>query len=123
MVLTAAAQTTVFTDPSYIGLTVETRTRLTEEDVTSVDSISNFTPEDVKELAQTMRCLGANQGPFAFGAMTQKRFNDTAELLRFYQTTGRALTIAIPCWQTIGQDFEKNGSPSRNGRRRDKVTS
>ena len=97
MVLTAAAQTTVFTDSSYIGLTVETRTRLTEEDVTSVDSISNFTPEDVKELAQTMRRPGANQGLFAFGVMTQKRFNDTAELLCFYQTTGRALTVAIFC--------------------------
>ena len=58
MVLTAAAQTTVFTDPSYIGLKVQTRTRLTEEDVTSVDSISNFTPEDVKEQAQMMHCPG-----------------------------------------------------------------
>ena len=105
MVFTAAQATTVFTDPNYIGLSDETRVRLREEGVTSVESIGNFLPEDVKELAQTMRRPGGNNQPIPFGALTQKKFNDTAELIRFYASIGRPLTPAILRWDTIGKDF------------------
>ena len=49
--------------------------------------------------------LRGAQPPFPFGAMTQKHFNDTVELIRFYQVTGRVLTTAILHWSTISKDF------------------
>ena len=56
-------------------------------------------------MAQTMRRPGGDNQPLPFGAMAQKKFNDTAELIRFYESTGRTMTPAMLHWETIGKDF------------------
>ena len=120
MVFTAAQATMIFTDPNYIGLGEETRAHLVDEGVTSVESIGNFHPEDVKELAQTMCRPGGDNQPLPFGAMTQKKFNDTAELIRFYESTGRTMTPAMLSGKPSERTLASNGNHLPRDRKRRK---
>ena len=94
----------VFTDSKFVGMKADTRTPLESEGVTSVASLADFTLDNIKALAKTMR-QASGRTSYPFGAMTQKRFGETVELIHFYQTVGQEYKAEALQWDTIGKDF------------------
>ena len=96
----------VFTGSKIIEMKAETRTRLESKGVTSVASLADFSLDNIKELAKTMR-QASGRLSYPFGAMTQKRFGETAELICFYQTVGQEYEAKALQWDTISKDFRE----------------
>ena len=92
MPLTQDEETMVLTDSKFIELKAKKRTPLESEGVTSVASLADFSLDNIKELAKTMRQT-SGRTMYTFRAVTQKRFGETAEFIRFYQMVGQEYDV------------------------------
>ena len=110
MVLTAAQTTQFFTEADQMGLPPATFQQLAQEGITTVEDLSEFSKEDIDNLASTLRKTprpGVNPAAnFVFGAKSQKRLAVATEIVRYYNNVGRQITAANMRWTNILNNFE-----------------
>ena len=98
-----------FEDPLWIGIVRNTRERLHDEGIRYVEDLVDFDKDTIDQIASNLRRATAVEGaalqpPFPFGAKVQKRLTEACELVRFYETVGR--TITLPSLKyTVVKDF------------------
>ena len=120
--LTALQLTTIFEDAEYLALTNRTRLKLVEEGIERPEDLAQF---DSKAMEQIRKSLLHPAGrvvdpededrtiptpPFVIGAKSLQRMMAMADLVRFYQTIGRELTIGNLRCSTIAEHFSKEWS-------------
>ena len=135
MVLTVAQMTTFFEHAEQMGIPHATVMQLQSEGITLVSDLVDFDKNSLQQLADNLRrsggCVldpnpGAPPGstiptpPFVFGAKSQKHITVACDLVKYYTTVGRDLTVANLQWNTIMKNFkiqwtvlkERNGDDS-----------
>ena len=113
--------TTFFNHAKQMGIPHATVVQLRTEGIDVVADLADFDKDSLQQLVDNLRCPGGhvldpNPGappratiptpPFVFGAKSQKRITVTCDLVRFYATVGRDLTVANLQWSTIMKNFE-----------------
>ena len=121
MVLTPTQTTTLFENADQMGVQHATVVQLAQEGIQSVDDLADFDKEELQQLADNLRRPGGrvpNPDPgaavgetipmpaFVFGAKSQKRLGIACELVRYYYTMGRDLTVASMHWNNVIKNFE-----------------
>ena len=116
MVLTAAQTTTFFEHAEQMGIPHATVMQLQSKGITLVSDLVDFDKDSLQQLVDNLRrpggCVldpnpGAPPGstiptpPFVFGAKSQKCISITCDLVRYYTTVGRDLTVANIQWNTV----------------------
>ena len=101
-----------------MGIPQATVNRMQQEGITSVDDLIDFDDKSIKQLAENMRKPGGHvpdpaggggmipTPPFPFGIRSQKRLIVACELVRYYDTVGRELTVANIRWTHVMKNFE-----------------
>ena len=121
MVLTAAQTTKFFEHAEQMGIPHATVMQLQSGGITLVSDLADFDKNSLQHLADNLRCPGGhvpdpNPGapagstiptpPFVFGAKSQKCITVTCDLVKYYITVSRDLTVANLQWNTIMKNFE-----------------
>jgi hypothetical protein len=105
MVFTVAQTTLFFEDAAQMAIPNATVVELVNEGINTVADLSEFDKDTIGQIAYNLRRPPAG-APFVFGAKSQKRLIVACELVRYYETTGRALTAANIQWNTVMKNFE-----------------
>ena len=120
MVLTAAQIQSFFEDADQMAIPHATVIQLQSEGIDSPDDLRDFDKDSLKEVAENLRkptdripnpdpnAVPGSTIPrpaYVFGAKSQKRLNEACDLVRFYETIGRALTSANIWYDPIIKDF------------------
>ena len=105
MVLTVAQTTQFFEGADQMAIPHLTVLELVNEGIVTVDDLSEFGKESVTQVAYNLRRPAAGAA-FVFGAKSQKRLIVACELVRYYETVGRALTAANLQCLTVMKNFE-----------------
>jgi hypothetical protein len=105
MVLTAAQTTLFFEGADQMAIPNATVLDLVNEGINTVDDLSEFDKDTIVQIAYNLRRPPAG-APFVFGAKSQKRLIVACELVRYYETVGRALTAANLQWNRVMKNFE-----------------
>jgi hypothetical protein len=85
-------------DTTRMGVPHRTVVKLQEEGITSVDDLAEFRKETISEVAQNLRLPGGrepNPDPNTPQGSTSPVQPVAAELLRYYETVGRATTSQL----------------------------
>ena len=105
MVLTAAQIQSFFEDADQMAIPHATVIQLQSEGIDSPDDLRDFDKDSLKEVAENLRKPtdripnpDPNAAPgstiprpaYVFGAKSQKHLNEACDLVRFYETIGRA---------------------------------
>jgi hypothetical protein len=121
MVLTQAQTTAFFESPDQLGIPHATIVQLQQEGIASVADLADFDKDSLQQLADNLRRPGGrvpDPNPaaapgatiptpsFVFGAKSQKRLSVMCNLIRYYNTVGRPITVASIMWETVGRNFE-----------------
>ena len=121
MVLTGPQAHAFFTEPAQMGIPVATVAQLAVEGIATVSDLADFDEESLKQVAENLRrpagrvpdpTPGAPQGAtiptpsFVFGAKSHKRLLVACDLVKYYNTTGRDLTVANIRWNQVIKNFE-----------------
>ena len=93
MVLTAAQVTAFFEDAAQMAIPNATVVQLANEGINTVDDLSEFDKTSIEAIAHNLRRPPAGN-PFVFGAKSQKRLIVACDLVRYYETVGRNITVA-----------------------------
>mgnify|MGYP001106517421 CR=1 FL=1 len=112
MVLTAGQTTAFFEHADQMGIPHATVIQLQAEGITMVDDLLELDKDMLKMIASNLSKPAGrvpNPGgagtiptpPFAFGARSQARLLDAANLVRFYDTIGRPVTAACLMYPVI----------------------
>ena len=109
MVLINVQTTAFFTEATQMAIHAGTLVRMEQEGIEIVDDLGEFQKASLKQVFDNLRNLGgripnpdpnAAQGatipmpPFTFGAKSLLRMTITCDIVRYYETVGRALTAA-----------------------------
>ena len=117
MALAAAQMTQLFKQEAQMGILAATRLRLQQEGISNIDDLAEFYPDDIKQLAETLRKPGGRVAdpndddatiptpPFQFGARSIKRLTEACHLVRFYETTGQNITATTMQYQPVCHHF------------------
>jgi hypothetical protein len=105
MVLTAAQMASFFENAAQMAIPNATVVELANEGINMVDDLSEFDKDTIGQIAYNLRQPPAGT-PHVFGAKSQKRLIVACELVRYYETTGRALTAANLQWTSMMKNFE-----------------
>ena len=120
MVLTAAQTTTFFEHANQMGIPHTTVLQLQSEGITLVSDLVDFNKDSIQQLADKLRSPGGhvpdpNPGappgstiptpPFVFGAKSQRHISVACDLVKYYITVGRDLTVANLQWNTVMKNF------------------
>jgi hypothetical protein len=105
MVLTAAQTSLFFENAAQMAIPNATVLELVNEGIDTVGDLSEFDKDTIGQIAYNLRRPPAG-APFVFGAKSQKRLIVACELVRYYETVGRALTAANLQWTTVMKNFE-----------------
>ena len=120
MVWTANQLTAFFEDPAQMCVPHETRNALQAEGMITIEDLSEFDKESIKQVADNLRRPGdriadpnpdAAEGatiprpPYIFGAKSIHRLIAATDIVRFYETVGRPLTPACMRWQPVIKSF------------------
>jgi hypothetical protein len=120
MVLTNGNITFFFENAGQMGIPNATVVQLQAEGIATVDDLGDFYKADLQQVADNLRrpggripdpTPGAVAGatiptpPFIFGAKSQKRLLAACDIVRYYETTGRALTPGNITWNTVIKNF------------------
>ena len=123
MVFTAAQITAFFQDNDQLAISPETRVQLATEGLASVDDLSEFDPDSLKQLTDNLRRPGgriqdpnpnAAQGAtiptpaFIFGAKSQLRLKAAVSIAKYYETVGRLTTAANMRWNPVIRNFNEH---------------
>ena len=121
MVLTAAQTTTFFEHAEQMGIPHTTVVQLQSEEITLGADLTDFDKDSLQQMADNLRCPGGcvpgpNPGappgstiptpPFVFGAKSQNHIAVACDLVRYYTTVGRDLTVDNLQWSTIMKNFK-----------------
>jgi hypothetical protein len=135
MVYTAAQLTAFFEEAGQMGISHETRVQLATEGIVTVDDLSEFDEDNLKQIADNLRRpsgrvpidpINDPNGPtmptpaFVFGAKSYNRLKAASDLVRYYETVGRDLTAQprTPDGILSSSSLLSIGSPSRNARKK-----
>ncbi len=105
MVLTAAQTTLFFEGAAQMAIPNATVLELFNEGINTVDDLSEFDTDTIVQIAYNLRRPPAG-APFVLGAKSQKRQMVACQLVRYYETAGRALTAANLQGNTGMKNFE-----------------
>ena len=104
-----------------MGILDETVVQLGNEGITTLDNLVDFEKETIQQVADSIQRLGGrilyptpNASPratiptplFVFGEKSHKRLLAACDMVRYYETTGRAITTANISWNTVIKNFE-----------------
>jgi hypothetical protein len=78
---------------------------LVNESINTVDDLLEFDKDTIGQIAYNLRQPPAG-APLVFGAKSQNRLIVACELVRYYETVGRALTAANLQWTSVTKNFE-----------------
>ena len=109
MPLTNAQTTSFFENASQMAIPRATVQQMGSEGITSVDDLSEFSKENIDNLASSLRKTprpAPATGNFVLGAKSQKRLIVAADAVRYYETVGRPLTAANMKWSQVLSNFE-----------------
>ena len=121
IVLTAAQMTTFFEHAEQMGIPHATVIQLQSEGITLVSDLADFDKNSLQQLVDNLRHPGGrvpdpNPGapsgstiptpPFVFGAKSQRRIAIACDLVKYYTTVGRDLTVANLQWNTVMKNFD-----------------
>ena len=120
MVLTAGQTTAFFEDGDQMGIPHATVVQLATEGITSVADLADFDKESLQQLADNLRRPGRMPDPnplaqpgatvptpsFILGAKSQHRLTVATDLVKYYATTGRELTVPNIRWTHVMKNFE-----------------
>ena len=121
MVLTAAQTTAFFENAAQMGIPHATVVQMQLEGIAAVADLADFDKDTLQQLADNLRRPGGRipnpdpgaaagatipTPPFVFGAKSQKRLQVACDLVRYYNTVGRALTAANIQWTQVMKNFE-----------------
>ena len=98
MVLTHNNNETFFTNATYIGMSAGARTALIAEGIQSAPDLEEFTEATIKALAKDLR---SRTPPIQISARAEQRLIQASELVRFYETVGRIITLSNLNYLTI----------------------
>ena len=118
MVLTAAQTTAFFTDADQMGFPAQTYAHMATEGITTVDDLVDFDSKTLNQLAENLRKppgrVPAPGGPagttiptpaFTFWRQIQKRLATAVDLIKYYDTVGRTVTVANIQWTQVMRNF------------------
>ena len=120
MVLTNGQVTAFFEFDAQMGIPHATVIQLQAEGITSVDDLIDFNKDTLQQVAGNLRRPGGripdptpnaaagatiSTPPFVFGAKSQKRLLSACDIVRYYYTTGRALTPGNISWDPVIKNF------------------
>ena len=97
MVLTNANIAQFFEAADQMAIPHLTVLELVNEGINDVDDLSEFDKETINQIASNLRrpaVAPVAGGSFVFGAKSQKRLIIACDLVRFYSTVGRPITVA-----------------------------
>ena len=121
MVLTAAQTTTFFEHADQMGIPHATVLQLQSEGITLVSDLVDFNTTSLQQLADNLRHPGGcipdpnlttqpgstiPTPPFVFGAKSQRRITVACNLVKYYKTVSRDLTVANLQWNTMMKNFD-----------------
>ena len=119
--LTKAQVTALFEGATQIAMPHNTRLQLQSEGITDPSDLVDFTEKAMTTISQNLRSPGgctpdpdpnAAPGttiptpPFMFGAKSQMRLIAACELMRYYETVGRSLSVANIRWNPVIRNFK-----------------
>ena len=105
MVLTQAQTTAFFENAAQMAIPRLTVAQLVVEGIDTADDLAEFDKTSIEAVAHNLRRPAAGN-PLVFGAKSQKRLIIACDLVRFYETVGRPLTVANLQWNTVMKNFE-----------------
>ena len=105
MVLTIAQNTAFFTDAGQMGLTNATFALLNAEGIIVVADLDEFDKDDLEQIAKNLRNPGGGGDGGILGAKSLKRLIVACDMVRFYNSVGRAPTAANMQWNPIMKNF------------------
>ncbi len=105
MVLTAAQTQAFFTQPNQMGIQPATLAQLNIEGINTVDDLAEFNKDSIEQLAANLRRPAGGGPPLPFGIRSQQRLEVACNAVRYYETTGRALTVGNVAWNNVLKNF------------------
>ena len=121
MVLTAAQTTAIFENADQMGIPHAMVVQLGIKGIVTVGNLADFNKDSLQQLADNLRkpcgwiadpnpaaAVGATipTPAFANGAKSQKQLGVACDLVRYYDTVGRDLTVPNMHWNQVGKNFE-----------------
>ena len=88
------------------------------EGIDTADDLAEFDKTSIEAVAHNLRRPAAGN-PLVFGAKSQKRLIIACDLVRFYETVGRPLTVANLQWNTVMKNFEIQYSAIKEKKKED----
>ena len=104
-----------------MGIPNATVVQLVQDGISTVSDLADFNKNTLQQVADNLRrpggripdpAVGAAVGatiptpPFVFGAKSHQRLLAACEIVRYYETTGRALTAGNITWTTVVKNFD-----------------
>ena len=120
--LTAAQINAFFTGADQMGLVARTVNQLAQEGIQSPGDLIDFDKDTIGMIADNLRRPGGREPnpdpnapagatiptqPYAFSAKSQQRLLAAAKIVRYYEDTGRALTVANIRYNPVVRNFEQ----------------
>ena len=120
MVLTAAQTTNIFENAGNLAIQHDTRVKLQEEGLQTVDDLVNFDDETMKQVAHNLRyhndrvpdpnpgaAAGATilRGPYQLGAISMRRIKEAGQYVQYLMDTGRERTAANMRYNPVIKHF------------------
>ena len=106
MSLTPARKLAFFTGPNQMAIPAATVPSLQAEGINAVADLAEFHKDDITAIAKNFRSTAGGGAPIVFGAKSLKRLIVAADMVRYYNATGRPLTAANMQWIPTGKNFE-----------------
>ena len=125
MVLTAGQTTAFFENADQMGIPNATVVQLAVEGISTLDDLSEFSKDDINNLADSLRRMrvpAIADGPpveqqrFVMGARSQKRLAVAAQIVRYYEAVGQTLTGLQTCDGRLSPTLKSNGRPFKRRR-------
>jgi hypothetical protein len=105
MILTAAQTALFFENAAQMVIRNATVVELVNEGINTVDDLLEFEKDTIAQIVYNL-CRPPAGAPHVFGGKSQKRLIVACELVRYSETTGRALTAANLQWTSVMKNFE-----------------
>ena len=105
MVFTGAQTTAFFEEASQMSIPNGTVVQLANEGIDKVDDLNEFDKTSIEDISHNLRRPEQGQ-PFVFGAKSQKRLIIACDLIRYYETVGRAPSAMNMQWMPVMKNFD-----------------
>ena len=123
-----------FTSTKQMDVTKETLIQLSHKGIKKVEDLAEFSKENWKQVADSLKRPGGRmanpnkepgdgnpltvtQTPYLFGVRTQKRLLEASELMRYYTTIGRKLTVLNTVYATVIRSFTQQWAGLKDRKR------